>query len=55
MVLSAVLSVCVGEFRMRLLWLPIMFSVIHAAVTDLDGVAIEVFSEFAILREVLVY
>ena len=39
------LSVCLDAFRIRLLWLSIMlFSVIHATVTDLDGIAVEDFS-----------
>ena len=32
-----------------------LFSVIHAAVADLDGVAVEDFSQFVVLREVFVY
>ena len=31
-----------------------LLSVIHAAETDLDGVAVEVFSKFVVLREMLV-
>ena len=32
-----------------------LFGVVHAAVTDLDGVAIEDFSKLAVSREVIVY
>ena len=32
-----------------------LLSVIHATVTDLDGVAVEDFSELVIFREVFVY
>ena len=32
-----------------------LFRVVHAAVTDLDGVAIEDFSELVVSREVIVY
>ena len=32
-----------------------LFSVIHATVTDLDGIAVEDFSEFVLFREVFVY
>ena len=32
-----------------------LFSVIHAAVTDLDCVTIKDFSKFVVFREVLVY
>ena len=32
-----------------------LFSVIHAAVADLDGVAIKDFSYLVVFREVLVY
>ena len=32
-----------------------LFRVVHAAVTDLDGVAIEDFSELVVFREVIVY
>ena len=32
-----------------------LFSVIHAAVTDLDCVTINDFSKFVVFREVLVY
>ena len=39
------LSVCLEAFGIRLLWLSIMlFSVIHATVTDLDGIGVEDFS-----------
>ena len=31
------------------------FSVIHATVADLDGIAVEDFSEFVLFREVFVY
>ena len=31
-----------------------LLSVIHAAETDLDGVAVEVFSKFVVFREMLV-
>ena len=31
-----------------------LFSVIHATVTDLDGIAVEDFSEFVLFREVFV-
>ena len=31
------------------------FHVVHAAVTDLDGVSVEDFSELVIFRKVLVY
>ena len=41
----AVLSICVDAVRMRLLWLSIyLFRVVHAAVTDLNGVSVEDFS-----------
>ena len=32
-----------------------LFSVIHAAVADLDSVSVEDFSEFVVFREVFVY
>ena len=32
-----------------------LFSVIHATVADLDGIAVEDFSEFVLFREVFVY
>ena len=32
-----------------------LFCIIHAAVTDLDGVAIEDFSKLVVSREVIVY
>ena len=32
-----------------------LFSVIHATVTDLDGIVVEDFSEFVLFREVFVY
>ena len=32
-----------------------LFRVVHAAVTDLDGVAIEDFSKLVISREVIIY
>ena len=32
-----------------------LFGVVHAAVTDLDGVSVENFSELVIFRKVLVY
>ena len=32
-----------------------LFSVIHAAVADLDGIAIEDFSKLVVFREVFVY
>ena len=32
-----------------------LFRVVHAAVTDLDGVAIEDFSKLVVSREVIVY
>ena len=32
-----------------------LFSVIHATVPDLDGIAVKNFSEFVLLREVFVY
>ena len=32
-----------------------LFRVFHAAVTDLDGVAIEDFSKLVVFREVIVY
>ena len=32
-----------------------LFGVVHAAVTDLDGVSVEDFSELVIFGEVLVY
>lgn len=32
-----------------------LFCVVHAAVTDLDGVSVEDFSELVVFREVLVY
>ena len=32
-----------------------LFRVVHAAVTDLDGVSVEDFSELVIFRKVLVY
>ena len=32
-----------------------LLSVIHAAVTDLDGIAVQDFSELVIFREVFVY
>ena len=32
-----------------------LFHVVHAAVTDLDGVAIEDFSKLVVSREVIVY
>ena len=32
-----------------------LFSVIHATGTDLDGIAVEDFSEFVLFREVFVY
>ena len=32
-----------------------LFSAIHATVTDLDGIAVEDFSEFVLFREVFVY
>ena len=32
-----------------------LFRVVHAAVTDLDGVSVENFSELVIFRKVLVY
>ena len=42
---AAVLSICVDAVKMRLLWLSIIcFIVVHAAVTDLDGVSVEDFS-----------
>ena len=47
---------CLDAFRIRLLWLSIIcFSVIHATVTDLDGIAVEDFSEFVLFRKVFVY
>ena len=32
-----------------------LFRVVHAAVTDLDGVSVEDFSELVIFRKLLVY
>ena len=32
-----------------------LFRIVHAAVTDLDGVAIEDFSKLVVSREVIVY
>ena len=32
-----------------------LFSVIHATVADLDGIAVEDFSEFVLFRKVFVY
>jgi hypothetical protein len=32
-----------------------LFSVVHAAVTDLDGVPVEDFSKFVVIWEVIVY
>ena len=32
-----------------------MFRIVHAAITDLDGVAIEDFSKLVVSREVIVY
>ena len=46
---SAGALVCPDEFKMRLLWLS-MICVVHAAVTDLDGVAIEDFSKLVVSR-----
>ena len=40
--LSVDLSVCLDAFRIRLSIM--LFSVIHATVTDLDGIAVEDFS-----------
>ena len=52
----AVSSICIDAVRMRLLWLSInLFRVVHAAITDLDGVSVEDFSELVIFGEVLVY
>ena len=54
--LSVDISVCLDEFRIRLLWLSTdLFSVIHASVADLDGIAVEYFSEFVLFRKVFVY
>ena len=50
------ISVCLDEFRIRLLWLSTdLFGVIHASVADLDGIAVEYFSEFVLFRKVFVY
>ena len=32
-----------------------LFGIVHAAVTDLDGVAVEDFPKFVVFREVFVY
>jgi hypothetical protein len=32
-----------------------LFSVVHAAVTDLDGISVKDFSKFVVFWEVLVY
>ena len=40
----AVLSICVDAVRMRLMVIDYLFRVVHAAVTDLDGVSVEDFS-----------
>ena len=48
---------CSDEFKMRLLWLSMICfrGVVHAAVTDLDGVAIEDFSKLVVFREAIVF
>ena len=52
----AVSSICIDAVRMRLLWLSIIcFGFVHAAITDLDGVSVEDFSELVIFGKVLVY
>ena len=53
----AVSSVGIGAVRMHLLWLSIICfdRALHAAVTDLDGVSVEDFSELMIFEKVLVY
>ena len=50
----AMSSICIDAVRMRLLWLSII-CVVHAAITDLDGVSVEDFSELVIFEKVLVY
>ena len=55
-VLSVDLSVCLDEFRSTLVVVvDNLFSVIHPTVADLDGIAVEDFSEFVLFREVFVY
>ena len=55
-VLSVDLSVCLDEFWSTLVVVvDNLFSVIHPTVADLDGIAVEDFSEFVLFREVFVY
>ena len=55
-VLSVDLSVCLDEFWSTLaVVVDNLFRVIHPTVADLDGIAVEDFSEFVLFREVFVY
>ena len=55
--LSADLSACLDELIQNMLDVVVdnLLSVFHATVTDLDGIAVEDFSELVIFREVFVY
>ena len=57
LVLSLDLSACLDEVMicLNIVVLDNLLRVIHATVTDLDGVAVEDFSELVIFREVFVY
>ena len=48
-----VLAVSSDDFRIRLLWWN-PFCIAHAAVANLDGVAVEYFSKFVVFVEVFV-
>ena len=57
LVLSADLSACLDELIQNMLHVVVdnLLSVFHATVTDLDGIAVEDFSDLVIFREVFVY
>ena len=59
-VLLVGVSLCSDDFSIRLLWLSTtaqanddLFGIVHAAVTDLDGVAVEDFPKFVVFRELV--